>query len=216
MDMRATRSGNFNRRPEVIAMVGQRFNHLQAVDLGRPGFIKALCDCGKLVEVRAADLRRRAKSCGCKTSRLQAATHITHGLSGRPEYETWKGIRQRCQNPNNPSFHHYGGRGITLCARWQSFENFLSDMGPRPTPKHTVERKNNDGNYEPDNCVWATIVDQRNNTRRNRLVTIDGVTRTVSQWARESGHPPDRLLDRLKRGWTPDELLGPKRVNQCG
>jgi hypothetical protein len=103
------------------------------------------------------------------------------------EHDAWRGMLARCRNPRHPSYKNYGGRGITACERWNSFENFLDDMGKRPSPKHSLDRIDNNGNYEPGNCRWATRREQANNTRMNRFVTFDGRTMTLAQWARETG-----------------------------
>jgi hypothetical protein len=100
-------------------------------------------------------------------------------------------------------------RGIIVCERWSSFENFLADMGPKPSPKHQMDRINNDGNYEPGNCRWATPIEQANNTRANHLLTVDGRTLTISEWAREANINPKALSARIKYGWHPDWLLVP-------
>lgn len=118
------------------------------------------CHCGKVFIGKSV---KRRHSCGC--SDLTTATH-GHSRDGKltTEYNSWRAMIARCTNPNNNRFYRYGGRGIKVCDRWlHSFENFLADMGNKPTPRHTVERKNNSGNYEPSNCVWATYLEQRHN-----------------------------------------------------
>lgn len=112
-------------------------------------------------------------------------SRVKHGKWGSPEYQVWAAMRQRCSNPNNAKFHHYGGRGIAVCERWTQFEHFYSDMGARPSTHHSLERVNNDGNYEPLNCRWATAVEQARNTRRNRWLTFGGQTQTLSTWAKQ-------------------------------
>ena len=109
-------------------------------------------------------------------------------------------MKQRCLNPKNDNFPKYGGRGITICDRWQKFLNFAEDMGFRPVGT-TLDRKNNDGNYEPGNCRWATPIEQSRNTRRNKPITIDGQTQLVTDWIEEYGIGVGTFYQRLKRGW---------------
>ena len=138
------------------------------------------CDCGKEIVVARNNLvTGDTQSCGC----LQIDRTRTHGMSTSDEYRIWRHIRTRCGNKNNPVYHHYGGRGIIVCERWlESFENFYRDMGKRPTVNHTIERINNNGNYEPGNCKWATMKEQCNNTRRNVIMEAFGEKKTFAQW----------------------------------
>lgn len=106
----------------------------------------------------------------------------THGTTS-PEYNAWHAIKQRCSNPKHPSYKDYGARGISICDRWNdSFYNFLADRGPRPSSNHSIDRINNNGNYEPGNCRWATHAEQARNKRTNSLVTINGKTMCVTDW----------------------------------
>jgi hypothetical protein len=140
-------------------------------------------------------------------------------------YSIWIGMRQRCTNPNAPHYGCYGGRGIKVCERWQLYENFLSDMGERPTGL-SIDRVNNDGDYEPSNCRWATKQEQVENTRSNRTLTLNGETLTLSAWARRLGWPPVTIHNRLLRGWSvedaltkprnPSGTLAPKPCRHCG
>lgn len=121
-----------------------------------------------------------------------------------PLYGKWRSMKCRCYNRNDKRFKNYGARGIRVCSQWrESFAQFLADMGPSFKRGLTLERVDNDGNYTPGNCRWATYEDQLNNTRRNRNVTIDGVTRTVSQWSRISQVHTQLIYYRLKRGFDP-------------
>lgn len=124
----------------------------------------------------------------------------THGLSASPTYKVWQAMHQRCGNLNNPGFHRYGGRGIKVCDRWNSFENFLADMGEKPAGMF-IERVDNDGDYEPSNCRWATRSEQQRNRRNNRVVTHAGVTLCLKDWALRVGMPPNTLYGRLDKGW---------------
>lgn len=124
------------------------------------------CECGKEKITTSSRLRTsQTKSCGCLQKETVSSTMYRHGMSNHPNYVVWASMRKRCNNKNNLSYPDYGGRGIEVCKRWDSFSNFLADVGERPTEKHTLERKNNDGNYEPTNCCWSSRADQARNTR---------------------------------------------------
>ncbi len=129
-----------------------------------------------------------------------------HGMYRTRVYRIWAGMKQRCENPNNTAYHRYGGRGIKVCDRWQDFDNFLSDMGD-PYDWQSLDRLDNDGDYEPGNCRWATTQEQQNNLRSNRLFTHDGKTQTLAQWARDLGIAYHVLKYRLNNGWEPPELF---------
>lgn len=139
------------------------------------------------------------------------------------EYRAWARMKRRCLDPRTDGYHRYGGRGITVCPRWlNSFENFLADMGPRPTDQHSLDRVNNNGNYEPGNCRWATLDMQANNRRANRRLTHNGKSQGVSAWARELGCKPHTITMRLARGWPvalalsmpPDKWGSRRYINQ--
>lgn len=144
-----------------------------------------LCSCGKqkvVVQDSLLSKTRGTKSCGCLYKECSGTR--THGKSGTPEHKVWNGIKKRCLDPNAPVYSKYGGRGITLCERWRDFSNFLADMGPKPSPSHTIERMDNNGAYEPSNCKWADILTQANNKRNNVLVSTG---ETLAQFARRKG-----------------------------
>lgn len=100
----------------------------------------------------------------------------THGGVYTPEYTVWLTMRKRCNDPKHDSYRSYGGRGISVCKEWANFANFYADMGPRPTPQHSIDRVDNNGNYEPSNCRWATLKEQHRNRRDNRMITHEGIT----------------------------------------
>lgn len=140
------------------------------------------CDCGNESKVVTNNLKNgHTRSCGCLVGDTTREMRFVHGMSKRAEraaeYGVWSGINTRCFNKNSHSFHHYGGRGITVCDRWRnSFTAFLEDMGPRPSPQHSIDRwPNNDGNYEPGNCRWATRVEQVRNRRVSVILTDEQV-----------------------------------------
>lgn len=114
-----------------------------------------------------------------------------------PEKSRWRAMKARCFNPNNRKYPRYGARGITVCERWLVFENFLADMGPRPSPRHSIDRINNDGNYEPSNCRWATMPEQMRNSIAARWVTFNGETLTVTDWAQRLGITQGSMSRRL-------------------
>lgn len=187
--------------------VGEKFNRLTVLSdaPNRPGNsnrrVTARCDCGTVKDYVLSEVRLgKTKSCGC--IHHEGDPYRKHGhTSGRkfsPEYYSWSSMMTRCTNPKHAKYADYGGRGISVCARWMKFENFLADMGPRPAGK-TIERKESDGNYEPSNCIWATRQRQSNNTRRNTIIEHGGRQQTVSEWADEIGLPYNTLLARLHR-----------------
>lgn len=138
---------------------------------------------------------------------LVCKQRVTHGHSRRKtksgEYVAWLSMRQRCENPKTIGYHRYGGRGIKVCQRWaDSFEAFFTDVGQRPSKKHSLERLDNQGNYEPGNVKWATKFEQQRNMRSNRYITLDGVTKCARQWALDAGIVrPDTMFSRLAHGW---------------
>lgn len=150
------------------------------------------------------------KSCGClqrEAVRKTGLKNKQHGLTNSVEYAVWNMMLQRCNNSNNSEYHNYGGRGIRVCEEWKDFENFITDMGRRPKGKLYLERKNNDGHYCKDNCVWATAKEEANNKRNNVLLTFNGKTQTQQQWAEELNIPRETLAKRLKMGWSDEKIL---------
>lgn len=136
-----------------------------------------------------------------------------HGLSESGTFRSWASMITRCTNTKVPSYQRYGARGVKVCDRWKSFSNFLSDMGERPQGT-SLDRIDNDGNYELGNCRWATSAQQNNNSSHNRRITIDGVTKTIEDWSRHSGIEQSTLSHRYKRGWAGAKFISPLRRNQ--
>lgn len=152
-------------------------------------FATCVCECGQPGFVcRVANLKNgTTKSCGCLRREVGARTR-THGQTKTALYKTWQEMLSRCGNPDNKSYTDYGGRGISVCDRWAaSFLNFAQDMGARPGPAFTIDRKDNNGNYEPGNCRWATKVEQTRNRRNAVTVTLQGTTKPLKVWCEELG-----------------------------
>jgi hypothetical protein len=127
-----------------------------------------------------------------------------------PEYRAWDSARQRCNNPNSQGFAYYGKRGIRVCPQWDhsaGFKQFLMDMGRRPSPRHTLDRIDNDGSYSPENCRWATRAEQQRNTRRNHLITINGNTKPLCDWAEVFRIPHQYVRNRIHDGCDPIQAL---------
>ena len=122
------------------------------------------CDCGRSKEISHGHISNgHTQSCGCLQKESMRVAGYKHGEINSPEYTSWRGMRDRCYNPNHSNYRYYGKRGITICERWESFENFLEDMGRKPSPKHSIDRIDGSGHYEPDNCRWATPIEQARN-----------------------------------------------------
>lgn len=180
-----------------------------------------LCECGGRTEVQASNLKNdHTTSCGCYRAEQCGNNFRTHGESGNydrsSEYATWSEMKRRCYNPNCEAYKDYGARGIQICDRWlESFDNFLADMGRRPSNKHSIERKENDGDYAPDNCIWATRKVQNSNRRNNHYLTHNGETHTITEWSRIIGVGIATLLRRLELGWDESRTLSTAHDARC-
>ncbi len=178
-----------------------------------------LCDCGAMTDVRGDHLRSgETRSCGCLRRDVGRAVGAmtTHGHARgggcSPEYSAWCAMVQRCTVVTTAGYENYGGRGIAVCDRWrESFEAFLADMGKRTSPRHSLDRINNDGNYEPGNCRWATAQEQRRNTRQNRVVEFRGESMPLVAWAERIGIHPATLKTRLD-AWPVERALTTPRL----
>lgn len=190
---------------------GQRFGRLMAVEYlpgaTNKGRWKCVCDCGGVAYTTPANLRRgQTASCGCSRKRPDSIFQQNKAV-----YLVFKEMRARCERPSHVQYYLYGGRGIKVCERWSSFENFLADMGPRPDGM-SIDRKDSNGNYEPGNCRWATALEQARNTRRNRYLEFNGERKSLPEWADEYGMARATLAGRLKKAWSlSDALLTPVR-----
>jgi hypothetical protein len=199
----------------------ERFGRLRPVRVVRLNKYNAAvwlceCDCGNLTDAVGIVLRQgRKRSCGCLKKDVSAQSgrrSATHGHARQgaktPEWVAWHTMRYRCLNPRSKKWVDYGGRGITVCDDWtNSFENFLRDMGYRPSPRHTLERKNNELGYSKNNCVWATMIEQSNNRRSTKMVEFHGRRVGLTILAREHGLDPARVRRRVRMGWSVDRAL---------
>lgn len=184
---------------ELIDLTGRRFGRLIVLantHERRAGQLlwQVRCDCGTVKSVSGQNLRRgEIVSCGCYVRELAKArmtrVNTKHGKTYTPAWFTWSSMLSRCSNPESRSYPGYGGRGITVCARWSSFENFALDMGERPDGM-TIERIDNDKGYEPGNCRWATMTEQNRNKRDTRKLTFDGRTMSTADMGACHGYQP--------------------------
>lgn len=195
-------------------LIGKRFGRLvvqSVLPVSRlPRQYLCLCDCGRQsTPAKGSLLGGRTRSCGC----LEAETRKRgfgrkHGYYSHPLYNLWRKMIERCYKHTNIGYRNYGARGIKVCEAWKtSFESFVADMGSRPSLDHSVDRIDNDGDYEPGNCRWATPKEQRRNARDNRVLEFRGIRKCVSEWADELGMTDDVILKRLKYGWSVEEAL---------
>lgn len=165
------------------------------------------CDCGNIRSVPNSNLQSgSSQSCGCLSRELSSKRLTRHGKSRSRVYRIWGGMVGRCTNPNDPAWKHYGGRGIEVCDRWLTFSNFIEDMGDPPDGL-TIERIDNDKGYSPDNCHWATMLEQQNNRRNNVVLEVNGRQQTISQWAREKHLSRQLIQYRLAAGWAIDDAV---------
>jgi hypothetical protein len=199
--------------------IGRTFRFITATDVVLVGKwaarVKCQCICGSTVLVLPHKIRSGAQvSCGCWKKAVLGESARTHGQANSRvrgyvsrAYGVWQAMRDRCSNSNRKDYHCYGGRGISVCVRWQRYENFLSDMGPPPAGA-TLDRINNDGDYAPDNCRWATRLVQAHNSRCVVVLEFGGEAMCVRAWARRVGIDTSTYYRRLRKGWLPFEALG--------
>ena len=167
------------------------------------------CDCGKKGYFKAKYLLNGdTKSCGCLSREVVIKRNTTHGLSRTPTYGIWRGMKSRCLNPNDQEYSNYGGRGITIHSAWlNDFQAFLNDVGEKPSPKHSIERKDFNGNYEPENVCWILMSEQGKNTRRVQFHTINGITDNITGHCKRIGLTFVNYRKRIIRGWTVKDAL---------
>lgn len=214
--------------PNFQDIRNRAFGRLVALEhLGRLGkssasYWSCLCVCGATKNVRADHLRAGLiESCGCLMRETTAAgKNRKHGKCRTRVYNIWHHVIRRCTKPNASGYERYGAVGITVCERWRSFENFLADMGEPPSMSHTLDRyPHQKGNYEPDNCRWATMKEQNRNRRSNQNITWGGVTKCAKDWCIQYGIEQATFVARRRKGWGIEEALKtlpghPRQVTQ--
>lgn len=164
------------------------------------------CSCGKIRIIAAHSLKRgMSKSCGC--SRYLYDDGIYKRSEYPDEHRIFRAMWRRCTNPNTRDYDNYGGRGITVDPRWRSFDQFLLDMGPRPSSHHSLDRIDTNGSYCSDNCRWVTMTAQMRNKRNNHLLSLSGITKTLVEWAEITGVRQETIRRRLSRGWSVEHAL---------
>lgn len=188
-------------------LTGKRFGRLAVIrENGRSKLGRVLwlckCDCGNEITLSSNRLLQKegTKSCGCLRRETSAKKATKHGLSKSPLYQKWLSMMARCTNENGDFYYRYGGRGIKVCDRWKDFKSFYDDMIGTYEIGLSLDRKDNEGNYEPSNCKWSTNQEQTNNYSRNVLVTINGETDTVKNMCRKYNVPYDRTAHRINKG----------------
>lgn len=201
-----------HRQPQDL--LGQTFGRWtvigQPVRHNRSTYYRCRCQCGTEKSVPQQTLKKgKSQSCGCLQRESARDKHTTHGRSKSSECRAWNEMKKRCLNQKSHAYGRYGGRGIKVCERWlHSFDNFYADMGPRPSPKHSIDRfPDNDGDYEPGNCRWATKLEQGNNKRNNRVLTQNGLSMTVAEWSRHISISEKTIYNRLYDGWSVERAL---------
>lgn len=202
-------------------LTGMRFGRLVALKLapkkGKDRMWECACDCGSIAIIRGASLSKGAtKSCGCYRKEVTTKRNTTHGSSKSHLYSTWCDMKRRCVNPSNKRWGQYGGRGISVCDRWNhSFENFVEDMGYPPFEKAQLDRIDNNGNYEPGNTRWVTQLQNIRNRSITVKATHNGETLPISVWAERAGISYPSIRNRLRRGWSLDRILTTPTVEHC-
>jgi hypothetical protein len=207
--------------PKLIDLVGRKFHRLSVIAhlSGRKvaSTWLCICDCGNEIEATGNNLKSgNTNSCGCwKRDQIRSAQK-THGMTSSAEYHSWSGMNARCYNTKNPKYPNYGERGIRVCERWRAgdgaksgFECFFEDVGPRPSTRHSIDRINVDGDYDPSNVRWATTVQQNNNRRHHRMVRYKGEAMSISQAAKLAGMsiPGALAINRYDKGWSVEDAV---------
>lgn len=168
-----------------------------------------LVECVKCGKRKLKKPNRKAPNCNCEQGEKIRKAKTIHGMCDTIEYKSWGHMMERCFNPNCDDYPEWGGRGITVCERWRTFKNFINDMGMKPGPEYKIERIDNDGNYEPGNCKWATQKEQGRNQRSNVVLNIGGVKKIMVEWSEMVDVPYKTITQRKRAGWQDWECVMP-------
>jgi len=216
--------------PVAENLTGQKFGRLTAIeDIGKTtkGRVwRCVCECGQETKGVSAQLKQgHKKSCGClhaDSAKIAGIKQRTHGYTAvgkkwtSSEYGVWMSMKARCGNPKTASYKRYGGRGIMVCDRWMKFDNFIQDMGPRPTNKHSLDRIDTNKGYEPGNCRWADQMQQAQTRTNVRHIHAFGETMTAAMWERKTGITALTIRNRIDAGWPPEEaVIKPKKAKNA-
>lgn len=195
--------------PRKVDLTGQVFGRLTALRPVRDAQHRlrwlCQCSCGNRVSILTGTLRYSTRSCGCAIRDSIIRRSTKHGFAQsrnlHPLYATWQNMRSRCENPKNKRWPNYGGRGIRVCENWTQFDKFLQDVGPRPSKKHSLDRIDNDGDYEPGNVRWATTTEQARNKSSSKIYEWAGMSMCLSEWCERADMPVSTVRARIKANW---------------
>lgn len=213
-------------RPKKPVNIGGKYGRLTILSEESPHkypsgkiqrIVKCKCDCGNIIEITLLRiLSGNTKSCGCFRREYSKEKNKTHGKTHTRLYNIWCTMRARCNNPNRQKYQYYGGRGIQVCQEWNvSFEAFYQwSIKNGYRDNLTIDRIDSNGNYTPENCRWVTWKEQQNNRRSNKIVTINGVSKTLSEWSDYSGVKSGTILNRIELGWSGLKLIQTPKTRQ--
>lgn len=193
---------------QTCDLSGSVFGRLRVIGRGsRKNHLLCECSCGTQKEIYRSNITSgKTVSCGCRRLEI-GKENRTHGKTKSREYRIWKQMRSRCERATSPDYANWGGRGIKVCDRWQSFANFLDDMGECPDGASIDRFPDNNGNYEPGNCRWATYTEQARNKTNNHLLTFNGETACIAEWSERTGISQKLIRVRILGGWSVEDAL---------
>ena len=193
--------------PRTRSLVGEKVFRWSVIEYVKGGYYLCRCECGTVKKVYGSGLRKgKTLSCGCYNKEVAGKAVSTHRMTRTRTYRIWAAMKARCFRTGSCDYANYGGRGITVCDRWLKFENFLADMGECQEGK-SIDRIDNNGNYEPGNCRWATQVEQERNKRNNKILTHEGKSACISEWSDIVGIPQATISRRVRLGWSDCDAL---------